>query len=451
MLEAPGGMPDDVLVVVNHDDETAAQYRCASLNGMWPSTWRLYFAPSGSRVADVYRSGFQAAPDARHYGIIDDDYWPVTAGWHHRMIEAAGPTGIALANNRINFPAPYCCRVMGGDLARAIGTLAPGGMRHNYLDDAWAQFGRDFGVLRPLEDVVVEHRHHLFDPSVAKDETYTRGSSDIDEDRRHYEEWLRSDERRQQCARVAALLGRECRSTTVDLKQVRLVVVTPMGRSSPDVVYHQSYIQFLLRAIQIGGFGHLNLRTQCGGSHPGKVREALLWQAWAEDPTHILFIDDDMGWPDNLVFRLLAADVDFAAVAGVRKQDRASFCCNFFPGPQTFHAVNGFLKVKDVGFAFVLIRRAVIERMIAAYPELAYDAGERTEHALFLDMIDSDRQRLSEDLSFCRRWTAIGGEIWVDPETSLIHAGRKEYSGRLDDVFGRGNRNINMDIVQRHD
>jgi hypothetical protein len=42
-------------------------------------------------------------------------------------------------------------------------------------------------------------------------------------------------------------------------------------------------------------------------------------------------------------------------------------------------------------------------------------------------------ERLSEDFSFCRRWRAIGGDIFLDDEAAIIHAGRKEYTGRAAD------------------
>ena len=36
---------------------------------------------------------------------------------------------------------------------------------------------------------------------------------------------------------------------------------------------------------------------------------------------------------------------------------------------------------------------------------------------------------LSEDFTFCRRWSAIGGEVWLDASISLTHAGRASFRG----------------------
>jgi hypothetical protein len=131
----------------------------------------------------------------------------------------------------------------------------------------------------------------------------------------------------------------------------------------------------------------------------------------------------------------LAADHEFAACVGVKKTDKVDFCCNFL-GKMNFHPKTGFLEVQEVGFAFVLQKREVIERMVEGYPELYYktDGGGEREYALFLDMLENE-VRFSEDFSFCRRWRAIGGQIWVDPYAALLHSGMKHYTGKISDLF----------------
>lgn len=444
LLGAPGGWPDAVYVLVNRDDLQLLRYEQA-IDGFGVTgdrhPWRLLIVPQGSRFADAVRFAYLEHPEEPFYGIVDDDYWPVTPRWHERMVEAAGAHYVALANNKQNFPAPWCCRVMGGALARAIGTIAPGKMRHNFSDDTWGRFAKDFDLLRPLEDVIVEHRHHWYDKSVPNDATYERGTGhDFDADRALYEEWLDSDERKAQCQRVAAMLGIGVR--TMDLRKVHLAICTPMQDMRVDVAYFVSYTHSMLDLAK-SGVKYTTYPT-FGGSHIGKAREHVLWRAMANpEITHLLFLDDDMGWDAHLPARLIMADHDFCAAVGVRKKEDIApedkFCFNPLPGHARFHDVTRFLEVRDVGFAFVMLKRKVIERMIEAYPELRYNAKEEAQYALFLDMIDKRDgefgERLSEDFSFCRRWRDIGGEIWVDPAANLTHAGRKEYTGAVRETF----------------
>ena len=53
-------------------------------------------------------------------------------------------------------------------------------------------------------------------------------------------------------------------------------------------------------------------------------------------------------------------------------------------------------------------------------------------YALFECMIDPDTgEYLSEDFAFCRRWTDLGGEIWLDLESKLIHVGQYGFVGGI--------------------
>jgi hypothetical protein len=42
---------------------------------------------------------------------------------------------------------------------------------------------------------------------------------------------------------------------------------------------------------------------------------------------------------------------------------------------------------------------------------------------------------LSEDFSFCRRWTRMGGEIWADLESKLTHVGAYSFTGDFSTQF----------------
>jgi hypothetical protein len=97
--------------------------------------------------------------------------------------------------------------------------------------------------------------------------------------------------------------------------------------------------------------------------------------------------------------------------------------------------VDGVIRVNECGLGFTMIRREAIEKMIAAHPELYFrDAVDGTVHptfALFQLIIDPvNRDILSEDYSFCRRWRDLGGEIHMilDPAS---HVGEHVFGGHL--------------------
>jgi len=112
---------------------------------------------------------------------------------------------------------------------------------------------------------------------------------------------------------------------------------------------------------------------------------------------------------------------------------------------QRVQVVNGFAKVQYAGTGFLMIKRKVLLDMIEHYPELKYGhdhkhedrlAGSQWRSALFNCMIDKESGvYLSEDFSFCKRWTDMGGEIWADLRSRLTHVGTVSFEGDISTQF----------------
>jgi hypothetical protein len=105
----------------------------------------------------------------------------------------------------------------------------------------------------------------------------------------------------------------------------------------------------------------------------------------------------------------------------------------------------GCLRVDRVAGGFTLIARSCLEQMVDHYrhsPELVYDdefdgtIPKRETVALF-QLILRDRVLLSEDYSFCTRWTDLGGEIhlYLGPGSPLDHVGGYRFRGDLQGIL----------------
>ncbi len=179
--------------------------------------------------------------------------------------------------------------------------------------------------------------------------------------------------------------------------------------------------------------------------------------------THLLFIDADIGFEPEQAFRLLDFDVDVAAAAYPAKridwervreavaaglpelQSTALEYVFEVEDPRRIAARGGFAKVRYAGTGFLMIRRAVLAALCAAHPQLRYRRTSSTSDplgqspnrfALFDCMIDAaSGVYLSEDYAFCRRWTDLGGEIWVDVESKLTHVGPMAFVGSFATQF----------------
>lgn len=185
--------------------------------------------------------------------------------------------------------------------------------------------------------------------------------------------------------------------------------------------------------------------------------------------SHALLLDSDMSYAPELVFQLLAFDADFTIAAYPQRQmrwrefraliereatkppvNRAStadllaeslrynISATFDAGQPWPHEVrDGFRKVPGAGTGFMLIRRAVPERMVAtgaALPVPGFN-GPGYPGADFHDFFSHLRGRggavmHGEDTSFCRRWIeGCGGEIWCHETAKVTHHGHLSFPG----------------------
>jgi hypothetical protein len=176
--------------------------------------------------------------------------------------------------------------------------------------------------------------------------------------------------------------------------------------------------------------------------------------------THLMFIDADIVFKPEYIKRMLNFEQDLVAgIYPVKSIDWLSVQKKLAPGmtqdqlqdaglnyvglpypKNEGEERDGFVTAAYAGTGFKLIKRGVFERMIQAYPETHYHAAQtypRThansgnQYALFECMIDPmTGVYLSEDFAFCQRWRKLGGQIWLDTQSPLMHIGAYKY-GRV--------------------
>jgi hypothetical protein len=243
--------------------------------------------------------------------------------------------------------------------------------------------------------------------------------------------------------------------------KVNLVIATPCFGGQISIIYAGSIFK-LQSAVRTMGDISLKVLFKDGDALITRARASLVAQ-FLDDPdaTHLLFVDADIGFEPAQVIRLIncGADVcaavypikrvDWDKVGAVIREGRpdpGAAALSYVFEVDDSNAViarAGFARVRSAGTGFLMIRRGALERMCRHYPHLQFkrdhsvEAATESENrfALFDCMIDQDGTYLSEDFSFCRRWTDMGGEIWADLESRLNHVGPFVFRGDLSTQF----------------
>jgi hypothetical protein len=245
-------------------------------------------------------------------------------------------------------------------------------------------------------------------------------------------------------------------------EQIHLVVATPCFGGQVSSIYASSIFQ-LQRAVRAKSNIELKVLMRDGDALITRAR-ANLMTLFLDDPsaTHFLFVDADIGFEPEQVFRLIESGADM--VAGVypikrvnwdkarrvienKRPKVAAAALDYvleINDPDHVAVVNGFTRVRYAGTGFLMIRRHVFEKMCVAYASLQFFrehsldalAGSPNRFALFECMIDpKSGTYLSEDFAFCKRWTDMGGEIWADLQSRLDHVGPSVFHGDISSQF----------------
>lgn len=147
--------------------------------------------------------------------------------------------------------------------------------------------------------------------------------------------------------------------------------------------------------------------------------------------THLLWVDADVGFNMDDVWKLLLADKDI--VGGMYPFKR--FPIEWTSSPQPMKGgkkEDGVLVQTDyVATGFMLIKREAFAKMYEHFKEdLRFRYWDQEFVHLFEPIIDKERDDLylSEDYAFCKRARDMGLEAWIRNDVRLTHTGTTVYS-----------------------
>lgn len=177
---------------------------------------------------------------------------------------------------------------------------------------------------------------------------------------------------------------------------------------------------------------NVTFADQRGNSMISHGRDMLLAQFLASPATDIVFVDDDVTWDAGAMTRLLQWPVEMVAGIYPTKTEPIYYHTRFLPGElQSPEGLTGLLEVEAVPAGFMRVSRVAVEQMVLNYPKSRFkdaNAPLGYAHALF-DNIHEGDDYYGEDYSFCRRYRAIGGKVYVQPEIVMGHVGLKAFVG----------------------
>lgn len=421
------------IVLVNADEFARDRELYMALD--LPRDWS-FKAVQASCMQDALRAAWPLVKDLEWVGLLQDDLVPHTPGWDKILVDALKGWNVVSAHNgETTAQRMQGAIAWSGDLVRLMGGLYPSGFRHLYGDDVWEQLSAETRCWQLLGQVVTYHKNETYYTDA--DATAKAVCAHTEHDRARFEEW-NATEKAAMVEKIRGLqLIKGVRQYRAELKGLKVMLATPAGDGRIDTTYLDSMFEMITNFNQSGA--ELVWTKEPRNADISLARCRLFSNFLRSSCSHLLMVDDDIGWEWGAIIRLFAANKDFVAVAGPKKCYPLIFACDFSgadgsPVPLTIDAESGAAECHHVGAAFALITRACAEKMAKAYDQLlGYEnATGQTEYAVFNPFV-LDRRYYSEDFAFCKRWRMLGGTVHVCIDVPLSHTGAHTFRGAMRD------------------
>jgi hypothetical protein len=150
-----------------------------------------------------------------------------------------------------------------------------------------------------------------------------------------------------------------------------------------------------------------------------------------KNATHLFWVDSDLFFPPDAIYRLLARDKDVICGVYPTKSDTNSIYPYTALGP----VVDGLQEAERVPGGFLCMKRHCVEEVVktCAWHEITCqgDDGGMILAPRFFDLCLNGKELVGEDFIACARLRQAGFKIWVETDINFKHFGRKAWLGNL--------------------
>lgn len=182
---------------------------------------------------------------------------------------------------------------------------------------------------------------------------------------------------------------------------------------------------------------------QLGDPYIEMARNHLVKQFLDGDCTDLLFVDTDLAFDNDAMWKLLRQDVGVIGGAyPYRVQDKTGFPADVKLDANRVPIADvdrGIIECNFVPTGFMRIRRSVFDVLNDKYPDNVDDKGEWLHFKTGMHFIDTgDKRWWGEDVYFCKICNEAGIKVWVDPSISFVHVGTLMKHGNYQKFLANG-------------
>jgi hypothetical protein len=215
--------------------------------------------------------------------------------------------------------------------------------------------------------------------------------------------------------------------TTVEEQKMRVVMLASPSHDGRLEVWHAAA---LAETCKIGIANGINVVPiyMSYDSLVQRARNDIFQMAVEAEVDDLFFIDTDQDWNPQDFFRMLSHDVEVVGAPVPKKSDIEMYNVKLIDKFEV--GDNGLCAVNGVGTGMMRIRKDALLKIWEASEEYKEPHKERPTRSVFEVKI-VDGELWSEDIVFCKKWSDLGGTIYLDPLVNAAHIGPKRWVGNF--------------------
>lgn len=210
-----------------------------------------------------------------------------------------------------------------------------------------------------------------------------------------------------------------------------VLIGTPSYDGKVDVWYCNSLLQTVKMSYEKNVMVHVIYTSY--DSLVQRARNSLVRLALEGGYDDLFFIDADVEWQPEWVFKLLERPEPIIGGALIKKGDRESYTVKIENKKLKYSDDNILISVDGVGTGFLKVSRFALEKLWAMSDSyFNNDKLIQEEERMIFDIKVENGDLISEDYIMCNKWKSLGYHIWLDPSITCNHVGVKKYTGNLE-------------------
>ena len=208
----------------------------------------------------------------------------------------------------------------------------------------------------------------------------------------------------------------------------KIMVATPTYTGQVCIPYLNSYVSTWAH-LAVNGV-QMELAV---ANHFTLVQFARNWllKKFLEDEsyTHLLWIDSDLGWDATAILRMLSREKD--VICGVYPLKQKGDCT--FPYVEELRPNDDGIQLAErVPSGFMLCTREAMTKVAMSCRNYLFNHhGEKMMCPNVFDIVHEGIEVWGEDFVLCKRFRALGIEVWVECNIDFQHIGLNAWNGNL--------------------